>query len=46
MMEDESEVAMGLLASVVFEETGDPKIVMPRWRISGTPRTPGSSASR
>jgi hypothetical protein len=21
---------------VVFEETNDPKIVMPRWRISGT----------
>jgi hypothetical protein len=36
MMEDESEVAIGLPASVVFEETGDPKIVMPRWRISGT----------
>jgi len=36
MMEDEAEVAIGLPAAVVFEETNDPKIVMPRWRISGT----------
>jgi hypothetical protein len=21
---------------VLFEETGDPKIVMPRWRLSGS----------
>jgi len=36
MMEDESQVAIGLPAAVVFEETNDPKIVMPRWRVSGT----------
>jgi hypothetical protein len=24
-----------LPCAVLFEETGDPKIVMPRWRISG-----------
>ena len=33
---DESEVAIGLPATVLFEETPDPKIVMPRWRISGS----------
>ena len=36
MMNDESEVAIGLPCEVVFEETNDPKIVMPRWRISGS----------
>ncbi len=33
---EESEVAIGLPCAVLFEETGDPKIVMPRWRISGS----------
>jgi len=33
---EESEVAIGLPCTVVFEETNDPKIVMPRWQISGT----------
>ena len=33
---DEANVAIGLPCAVVFEETSDPKIVMPRWRISGT----------
>jgi uncharacterized protein len=32
----EEEVAIGLPCSVMFEETNDPKIVMPRWQISGT----------
>jgi uncharacterized OB-fold protein len=36
MTDDESEVAIGLPCAVLFEETSDPKIVMPRWRISGT----------
>jgi uncharacterized OB-fold protein len=31
----EAEVAIGLPCTVLFEETNDPKIVMPRWRISG-----------
>jgi len=30
----EAEVAIGLPCTVLFEETNDPKIVMPRWRIS------------
>jgi uncharacterized OB-fold protein len=33
---EESEVAIGLSVQVVFEETNDPNIVMPRWRITGT----------
>jgi len=36
MINDEAVVAIGLPCSVLFEETNDPKIVMPRWRISGT----------
>ncbi len=36
MTNDESEVAIGLPCTVLFEETTDPKIVMPRWRISGS----------
>ena len=36
MTNDEAEVAIGLPCSVLFEETNDPKIVMPRWRVSGT----------
>jgi hypothetical protein len=36
MLNDEAEVAIGLPCEVVYEETNDPKIVMPRWRISGT----------
>jgi uncharacterized OB-fold protein len=31
----EAEVAIGLPCTVLFEETNDPKILMPRWRISG-----------
>ena len=37
---EESEAAIGLPCTVVFEETGDPKIVMPRWRISGSAENP------
>ena len=33
---EESEVAIGLPCSVQYEATNDPKIVMPRWIISGT----------
>jgi len=36
MTNDEAEVAIGLPCSVVFEETNDPKIVMPRWQIIGS----------
>ncbi len=35
MMDDEDAVAIGLPAEVVFEPTNDPKLVMPRWKISG-----------
>jgi uncharacterized protein len=35
MLNEESEVAIGLPCEVVYEETNDPKIVMPRWKISG-----------
>ena len=37
---EESEAAIGLPCTVVFEESGDPKIVMPRWRISGSTENP------
>ena len=33
---DESEVGIGLPCEVLYEETNDPKIVMPRWRIRGS----------
>jgi uncharacterized OB-fold protein len=36
MTNDETEVAIGLPCTVLFEETTDATIVMPRWRISGT----------
>jgi uncharacterized protein len=36
MLDDESEVAVGLPCEVVYEETNDSKIVMPRWKINGT----------
>ena len=36
MINDEAEVAIGLPCEVVYEETNDPKIVMPRWKINGT----------
>ena len=36
MINEESEVAIGLPCEVVYEETNDPKIVMPRWKINGT----------
>src|SRR5262245_18221724 len=36
LLNDEDEVAMGLPVEVVFEETKDPNIVIPRWRICGT----------
>jgi uncharacterized protein len=32
---DEAETAIGLPCEVVYEETSDPKIVVPRWKISG-----------
>ncbi len=35
MLNDEAEVAIGLPCEVVYEETADPRIVMPRWRVSG-----------
>ena len=35
LMNDESETAIGLPCEVVYEETSDPKIVVPRWKISG-----------
>ena len=36
MLNEESEVAIGLPCEVVYEETKDPKIVMPRWKINGS----------
>jgi uncharacterized OB-fold protein len=36
LLNDEEEVAIGLPVAVVFEETKDPNIVIPRWKISGT----------
>ena len=36
LLNDEEEVAIGLPMQVVFEETKDPNIVIPRWKISGT----------
>jgi uncharacterized OB-fold protein len=36
LMDDEDNVAIGLPVEVVFQETQDPTIVIPRWRISGT----------
>ena len=36
MLNEESEVAIGLPCEVVYEETNDPKIVMPRWKINGS----------
>ncbi len=36
LLDDEEEVAIGLPVRVVFEETPDPNIVVPRWKISGT----------
>jgi uncharacterized OB-fold protein len=35
MLNEEAEVAIGLPCEVVYEETNDPKIVMPRWKING-----------
>ena len=37
---DPAEAAIGLPCEVVYDATADPKIVMPRWRISG--RVPGA----
>lgn len=36
MLDDEAEVAIGLPCEVSYEATSDPKIVMPRWKISGS----------
>ncbi len=36
MTDDEDAIAIGLPAEVVFELTNDPKIVMPRWKLSGS----------
>jgi uncharacterized OB-fold protein len=36
LMNDEAEAAIGLPCEVVYEATNDPKIVVPRWKISGT----------
>jgi uncharacterized protein len=33
---DDAEAAIGLPCEVLFEPTADPKIVMPRWRITGS----------
>jgi uncharacterized OB-fold protein len=35
LLNDEEEVAIGLPVAVVFEETKDPNIVIPRWKING-----------
>jgi uncharacterized OB-fold protein len=35
MLNDEPEVAIGMPCEVVYEETNDAKIVMPRWKING-----------
>ncbi|MGE0826663.1 MAG: Zn-ribbon domain-containing OB-fold protein [Candidatus Binatia bacterium] len=35
MMDNEAAVAIGLPVEVVFQETKDPNIVIPRWKISG-----------
>lgn len=35
LMNDEAEAAIGLPCAVVYEATNDPKIVVPRWKISG-----------
>lgn len=36
MLNDEPEIAIGLPCEVVYEETADPRIVMPRWRVCGS----------
>ena len=36
MTNEEAEVGIGLPAQVLYEETADPKIVMPRWKVSGS----------
>ncbi|MGH7964656.1 MAG: Zn-ribbon domain-containing OB-fold protein [Candidatus Binatia bacterium] len=36
LLNDEEEVAIGLPVQILFEETPDPDIVVPRWKISGT----------
>lgn len=36
LLDDEAAVAIGLPVEVVYEETPNPEIVMPRWKISGT----------
>jgi uncharacterized protein len=36
MLNDEAEVAIGLPVKVIFEETNDPYIVIPRWQVNGT----------
>ena len=36
LLDGEEAVAIGLPVQVEFEETPDPDIVVPRWRISGT----------
>jgi uncharacterized protein len=36
LMDDEEHAAIGLPMQVGFEETSNPNIVIPRWKISGT----------
>jgi|SRR5271163_3195988 len=36
MLNDEPDVSIGLPCEVVYEETNDPKIVVPRWKVSGS----------
>jgi uncharacterized OB-fold protein len=36
LLDGEETVAIGLPVTVEFEETPDPEIVMPRWKISGS----------
>ncbi len=36
MLDDEEDVAIGLPVKVEFEETNEPNIVVPRWKVSGT----------
>ena len=35
MTNEEAEVAIGLPCEVLYEDTADPKIVMPRWKVNG-----------
>ncbi len=36
LTDEDSKAAIGLPCEVLYEATNDPKIVMPRWRITGS----------